>query len=143
MDTGDNHANGASGNKPPSSLFSRKIYETEAERKRDRWIGIGLFFGLNILLWICQFAFSIGLAGLSSQGESDLANGISTIAAILLWLLPWVINIGLIVYFSFTRNQIALGMLLGFALALAIVIVLGLIFMVACFAILFSSGGNL
>jgi hypothetical protein len=59
-------------NQPPEELpgdskpkwLTRKIYETDSEKKKDFWIGVGLFFGLNILLGICSWGstvfFSIG-----------------------------------------------------------------------------------
>jgi hypothetical protein len=60
---------------------------------------------------------------------------------LVLGLVPFVINVGLMIYFAFTRSQIALGMLAAFGAALAVVIVLGVIFTIACFVMLGSSNG--
>ncbi|HQV94196.1 MAG TPA: hypothetical protein PLA27_09915 [Anaerolineales bacterium] len=112
-----------------------KVYETDAERKRDFWIGVGIFFALNIVLTLCQWGVGAGALTVSpTNGSSDFVS--STLFTILTWvflLLPWVINIGLIIYFAFTRNQVALGMVAGFGIALAIVICLGVIFVAWCF----------
>lgn len=114
--------------------FSRKEYSDPAEKRRDFWIGVGLWWGLNILLSICQYGLAFGLFAVSPDSISSdwLSSPLFSILSWLLTLLPWIINIGLIIYFAFTRSQIALGMLAGFGIALAIVICLGVIFTVWC-----------
>lgn len=129
-----------------SKWFTRKIYETEAEKKKDFWRGVGLFFGLNILLGICSWGSTVLFfnwaypaaipVGGSPSPAADLVSALSCIMS----LLPWVINIGLIIYFALTRSQIALGMVAGFGFALLITICLGVIFTAWCFYAL-SSGG--
>lgn len=130
-------------NQPPEEQSSgstpkwlaRKIYDTEAEKKRDFWLGVGLWWGLNILLTLCQWGVGFGLFTVSPDFiSSDSASSpLFTIAGWIFALLPWAINIGLIIYFALTRSQIALGMVAGFGTALAIVICLGAIFMAYCF----------
>jgi hypothetical protein len=126
------------------SWFTRKIYETDAEKKKDFWLGVGIFFGLNILLGICSFAATMSLFGIIDPitgADIGPANyDLYTTLNCILSLLPWILNIGLIIYFAFTRSQIALGMVAGFGIALAIVICLGTIFLVWCFVSL-SGGG--
>lgn len=122
--------------------LTRKVYETDAEKKRDFWLGVGLFFVLNIVLVACQWGLGAGFFAVSpSIVDSNFPS--STLFTILSWallLLPWVINIAFVIYFALTRSQIALGMVAGFGIALAIVICLGVIFTVWCLIAL--SGGN-
>jgi hypothetical protein len=117
----------------------QKNYETQAEKKKDFWRGVGLFFGLNILLALCSWGanalfFSWAYpAAYPVGGPPTKIADLVRVVNLILSLLPWMLNIGLIVYFAFTRGQIALGMLAGFGIALAIVICLGVILTIACF----------
>jgi hypothetical protein len=110
--------------------------ELAKNRKQFR-LGIFLFIGLNILLFVFTAAVQFAL----SNNSVNLPAYISTMLLLINVFLPYVINIGLLIFFAATkRGQIALGMLAGFGIALAIVILLGLIFTVACFVLL--SGYN-
>lgn len=123
-----------SDNKP--KWLARKIYETDAEKKRDFWIGVGIFFVLNIALALCQWGlFAVSLE-FTVPGSDSVSSTLASVLYLVFTLAPWVINIGLIVFFAFTRSQIALGMVAGFGIALFLVICLGVIFMVWCFATL-------
>ena len=115
--------------------LTRKIYETDAEKKRDFWLGVVLFFVLNIVLTACQWGLGIGLFAISPDivNSDFISSPLFTILSWVLTLLPWVINGGLLIYFAVTRSQIALGMVAGFGIALVIVICLGVIFTVWCF----------
>lgn len=102
--------------------------DPEAQKKRkDFWLGVGLFFGWNIVL----LGLGILLLGVLYNLDIpyDVVNTISTVAS----SLPYVLNVGLIIFLAFKRPQMALGMLAGFGIAIAIVVCLGLIFMAACF----------
>ncbi len=127
-----------SGDKP--KWLTRKEYTDPAEKKRDFWIGVVIFFVLNIVLTLCQWGISAGFYTVSpSIVDSNFPS--SPLFSILSWallLMPWVINIALVIYFALTRSQIALGMVAGFGIALAIVICLGVIFTVWCFVALGS-----
>ncbi len=120
----------------------QKIYETIAEKKKDFRIGVGLFFGLNIIMSLCSWGLSAAMWNLmyTPEGTSTALADIYPTISCILGALPLLINIGLIVYFAFTRAQIALGMLAGFGFALILVVCLGVIFTVWCFYAL-SSGG--
>lgn len=123
-------------------MLKQKIYETAAEKKKDFWVGVGLFFGLNVILSLCGWGLNAAMWSVMYTPEgtnTGLADIYPTISCIL-GALPLLINIGLIVYFAFTRSQIALGMLAGFGIALILVVCLGVIFTVWCFYAL-SSGG--
>lgn len=138
MNSENNTPIGSGDNDSKPKWLTPKVYETDAEKKRDFWIGVGIFFVLNIVLTLCQWGVGADALTVSpTNGSSDFVS--STLFTILSWvflLLPWVINIGLIIYFAFTRNQVALGMVAGFGIALAIVICLALIFTLWCFSTL-------
>src|SRR5262245_37394651 len=112
------------------SWFTRKIYETEAEKQKDFWIGVGLLFGLNLVLFLFGWAalLLLGSSSVTFPGSDSPLGDLYTSLACVLQLLPWLINFGLIIYFALTRSQIALGMVAGFGAALVIVICLGAIF---------------
>jgi hypothetical protein len=109
-------------------------------KNKEFWQGVGLFFGLNILLFVVISVLQIAISNSSLNSSS----GAAAILVLILGFSPFVINIGLMIYFAVTNHgQIATGMLAGFGIALAIVICLGVIFMVACFVSLGSSNGGL
>lgn len=122
--------------------LKQKIYETEAEKKKDRGIGIAIFFGLNILMGLCSWGLRAAMFGVTytPDGTNTALADIVPVISCVLGALPLLINIGLIVYFAFTRSQVALGMLAGFGIALLITLCLGLIFTAYCFYAL-SAGG--
>lgn len=108
-----------------------------AKKRRDFWIGVGLYFGLNFLMWACQF----GVALLWSSSNTYTWGQTDWILTIIN-LLPWVVNIGLIIFLAFKRPQMALGMLAGFGIALLIVVCLFLITLAVCFVLLSSGSGT-
>ena len=138
MNTENNTPIGSNDNEGKPKWLTRKEYTDPAEKKRDFWIGVAIFFVLNIVLTLCQWGLGAGFYAASpSIVDSNFPS--SPLFSILSWvllLMPWVINIALVVYFALTRSQIALGMVAGFGIALAIVICLGVIFTVWCFATL-------
>lgn len=103
-----------------------------AKKRRDFWIGFGIFFGLNFVLWLCSFGAS------SLLYTPDIPYEISSILGIVITFLPWIVNIGLIIFLAFKRPQMALGMLAGFGVALLIVVCLFLITLAVCFVALGS-----
>ncbi|MCC6499291.1 MAG: hypothetical protein IT313_03380 [Anaerolineales bacterium] len=134
---------------PPSSdnggskprWLTRKEYTDAAEKRKDFWIGVVLFFVLNIALTLCQWGFGFGAATVVPEvaPPETIFTTLTTIFYWILLLLPWIVNIGLIVFFAFTRSQIALGMVAGFGIALFIVICLGIAFTIWCFVALSST----
>ena len=113
----------------------KKEYATLEEKKKDRRRGFWLWWGTNLALFVIGFAASIGLGALTSAGDAASSTMLGLASALLL-LLPWVVNLGVLIWLAVTRSQMALGYLLGFASALAVVIVLGVILAVVCFAML-------
>ena len=106
-----------------------------AKKRRDFWMGVGLFFGLNIVLWIFQIAFYWLITTLDADLMYSDAIGV---VGLMLGLLPWLVNIGLIIFLAFKRPQMALGMLAGFGISLLIVVCLFLITLAVCFVALGS-----
>ncbi len=105
-----------------------------AKKRRDFWLGVGLFFGLNLLLWLVD----IGLLALFSN--ANLPDSASSTLGMIVTFLPFVLNIGLLIFLAFKRPQMALGMLAGFGIALLIVICLALLFAAVCFVLYSGSG---
>ncbi len=118
--------------------LQRKVYETKNEKVIDFLIGFFGWFIINTLLGILQIGI---LAGLSATFEGT-ANGEQIIGMIGLVIscIPLILNIGVIIYFAFTRYWIALGALLAFAFSLLLVVLLFIFFLVACFILIFSIG---
>jgi hypothetical protein len=111
-------------------------------KKKDFWRGVGLFFGLNIVMALCSWGASTALYNMTytPNGTNTQLVNVSSAVGLILGVIPLLINIGLIIYFAFTRSQIALGMLAGFGVALLITIILGVIFTVVCLVALRSGG---
>jgi hypothetical protein len=120
--------------------LTRKEYANPAEKKKDFWRGVGLFLGLNIVMALCSWGASAALANMTytPNGPNDQLVNVYPVISFVIGVIPLLINIGLIVFFAFTRSQIALGMLAGFGIALLLSIILGVIFAVACFLTLRS-----
>ena|SRR6188472_167033 len=100
-----------------------KVYTTRNEKVLDFVLGFVGWFLVNGLLYGCSIAILQAL-------ESDAQN---SLAALLLGLLPLLINIGALIFFAFTRRWVALGILAAFALVLVGVLLLGLVFYVICY----------
>lgn len=90
-------------------------YNTQNEMTLDFLIGIAILIALNLLLWVLYLATN------------------NTFFV----LIPWPLNIGLMIYFGMTRYWIALGMLGGLGLAFIITTVL---LATACFAVIYMAG---
>jgi hypothetical protein len=95
--------------------MKRKIYETVREQKTDQLLGLIAFPLLNILLW--------GIGYIGSEYEID---GV--------FLVPWIVNGGFVTIAFIFRPHIGVGYLASFCIIMAGVIVLGVLFLAACFA---------
>ena len=115
--------------------LTRREYATPEEKRKDFWLGFKLWWAINILLGILILGVVLSTSALTFLNNTP-AGSLISIVATALTCAPLLINIGLIVYFALTRSQIAGGMLAAFAVALGIVVILGIIFAVACFVIL-------
>jgi hypothetical protein len=103
--------------------LERKVYTTRNEKVLDFVPGFIGWFLVNGLLYGCSILMLQSLA--SSAPDS--------IAALLLGLLPLLINIGALIFFAFTRRWIALGILAAFALVLVGVLLIGIVIYVICY----------
>ncbi len=115
----------------------RKEYTTPEEKRKDFWIGFGLFWGVNILLLIVTIAAQAGLYSLESSSSPNAA--VTGIVGLTLTLLPWVINGGLLIFLAVTRTQMAFGMLAGLGSAFALVVLAFIVLLIICFT---SSGSG-
>jgi hypothetical protein len=117
--------------------LTRKEYTDPVEKRRDFWSGFGLWFALNIILTICSWGvtvlFTYGSATSTSGGLDTALSGLYSVLGILLSLAPWVLNLGLLIYFGLTRTQVAFGMLAAFGVVLALGLILGVVTSVGCF----------
>jgi hypothetical protein len=104
--------------------LERKVYTTRQEKVLDFVIGFVGWFLVNGLLYGCSFVI---LQGLDSSGAPE------SIPALLLGLIPLIVNIGALIFFAFARRWIALGILAAFALVLVGVLLLGLVLYVVCY----------
>ena len=103
--------------------LERKVYTTRNERVIDFVLGFFGWFLVNGLLYGC----SILILQAVDSSTSD------SIPALLLGLIPLLINIAALIFFAFTRRWIALGILAAFALVLVGVLLIGLVFYVICY----------
>ncbi len=109
--------------------------EVKKQNRKEFWGGVAFWFGLNIAMWVVlsvltNLTSSAAYAPDTPQFLSDILQGLTTA----LLLLPYAVNIGLIIYFfARHRKQVALGMLGGFGIALGLVVCAGLLFVAYCF----------
>ena len=103
--------------------LERKVYTTRKEKVIDFVLGFFGWFLVNGLLYGC----SIWILQAVDSSTSD------SVLALLLGLLPLLVNIGALIFFAFTRRWIALGILAAFALVLVAVLLIGLVFYVICY----------
>ncbi len=68
-------------------------------------------------------------------------NRIYSILSPVLSFLPFLVNIAIAVYFAFTRQWIALGMLVAYASLIVLAVVAGIIASIVCFIGFIGSGG--
>jgi hypothetical protein len=121
----------------------QKDYTTRREKVVDFIIGFVGWFILNGLMGLAS-AFAPGLPILLGEWIQDptLGGGADTMNSILglvLLCLPLLINLGLLLYFAFTRYWIAIGGSSAFGATLVLTICAGIVFTVACFTILSTS----
>jgi len=112
--------------------FQRKVYETRSQKVGDFFLGVGLIIGIDVVFGvILSLSGGVGSWLFGSNYNSAVAS-IGSMLSIFLYCLPFVVNIGAIIYFSLTRYWIALGMLAIIALGLLISLFLA----AACFVLI-------
>ena len=123
--------------KPIRRWNEKKEYGSPSEKKRDFWIGFGLWFGLNIALYLLSLLLLFAIA-LVISAVFPQATGTSWMF-FLPSLLALLLNVIALIYFAFTRRFIALGMLAAFGLVLLLSLLASLLFAGVCF-LLTNSG---
>ncbi len=117
--------------------LTRHTYATRNEKTIDFIIGFVGWFVLNGLLAGLIGAAVFGLSTLplpsSPPGSSDTAQALLGLVMLAINCLPWLINLGLLIYFGLTRYWIALGALAAFGVLIALVVCASLVFLAYCF----------
>lgn len=113
--------------------LTKKEYTSREEKRKDFFIGAGVFIGLNVLVYVLQILLMMALTYLPLP--SGDAETISFSLSCLAYPLQILANIGVIVYFALTRNWIALGMLGTFAFLILLAVVAGIVLTVICFSL--------
>jgi hypothetical protein len=116
--------------------LEKKVYTTRAEKQKDLFIGVGIFLGVNVLL----FMIAVLVATLVPRGRSGFEGQIFGLIPILFNCLPYLANVGLAIYFALTRSWIALGMILTLGILSLIGLLVGVIAGIVCFIALLGSG---
>lgn len=111
--------------------LQKKVYASSAEKQKDLAIGVGVFVGLNFFFYAIAVLVSSLLPLLGESGTESL---ISLISLCLSYTLPFLINIGALIYFALTHTWIALGMVATFGFLVILAMILGMILSVVCFA---------
>lgn len=113
----------------------KAVYETRGEKVRDFLAGFVGWFLVNIVFGL--------LTSIPPTLINDVRPPISDLVGVLygvLACLPWVVNLGLLVFFLMRRRWIAFGGLAAFGLVLLCIIIAGVVTAAICFSI--ESGGK-
>ena len=113
--------------------LTKKEYASREENKKDFFIGVGVFFGLNVLTYVLQLLVMAVLTylPLPAGDKSSISIGLSCLS----YPLQLLVNIGVMVYFALTRTWIALGMLGTFAFLILLALAAGVILSIVCLAL--------
>ncbi len=112
--------------------LEQKVYATTAEKRLDFIIGLAGFFAVNLLFAGAAWGLAALSDAWSSAGNPSAASTLSTVVAIV-GCLPFLINIGGLVFLAFTRPWVSLGILSGYALLLLITVCAAIAFGIYCF----------
>jgi len=112
--------------------LTRHTYTSRGQKTLHFSIGFFGWFLLNLFLfggtYLANFLFSSSLPA----DDPNTANLLGLIG-FALSCVGFILNIGLLIYFGFTRYWIALGGLAAFAFSLFIILCAALLFLGACF----------
>jgi drug/metabolite transporter (DMT)-like permease len=114
--------------------LERKVYATRGEKVGDFVIGIGVWFGINIVLGFL-LAFGAGMfAGVFASLDARGSENIIGLVTMVLNCLPFVLNGAALVFFAFTRHWIALGMAAAFGVSILLMLCAAVLLAGVCFA---------
>ncbi|MEK7328450.1 MAG: hypothetical protein AAB217_24660 [Chloroflexota bacterium] len=122
--------------------LTRKTYSTRSEKTVDFIIGFIGWFVLNSALGGVSYLVSNLLIMLPLDVNRALSPVLPYVS-LALACIPFLVNVGLIILFAFTRYWIALGALAAFAAVLVVIICLALIWGAVCFALLASYSASM
>jgi len=111
--------------------LQRKVYETRSQKVADFLIGVGLMIGVNAVFYIIAMILASGMTFWGGSSSGSAFGNVGSIVLSALYCLPFVVNIGLMIYFGLTRYWIALGMLALIAFGLLMAFLLS----AACFVL--------
>ncbi|MBI3241875.1 MAG: hypothetical protein HYZ49_06220 [Chloroflexi bacterium] len=124
--------------------FTRKTYSTRSEKTVDFIVGFVGWFVLNgVVGGAAQLLVALLSNVFTSVDSNSPVQSLVGLVGLALWCIPLVVNIGLIIYFAFTRYWIALGALGAMAAALIVVICIAVLIGGVCFALLAGAGGSI
>ena len=106
----------------------RKKYLTGREKLLDFVIGFIGFFVPNVVIYFA-LAYLADIFGGATVGRQPISKVIAYVALIL----PWAINIGLLLFFAWWRPWIALGALSALGYIIVLAILAGVCLVVGCF----------
>ncbi len=110
------------------NIVSPEAQQEKKRKWRDFWLGLLLSLAVNVVLGGLLTAAGVVVSYFKLQ------EWLKTTINIVLFSIPWLINIGLIIYFLIRRrNYVVLGIVSLYVIFLAITIVLGIIGGVICF----------
>ncbi len=122
--------------------LTRKIYATRGEKTIDFFVGFVGWFVLNgIIGGGAQLVITVLNNAFISVNNST-AQSVVGVTGLVLGCIPFILNIGLIIFFAFTRHWIALGALGALVASLIIVICIATLIGGVCFALLAGAGGS-
>jgi len=112
--------------------LSRHTYETRSQKTAHFLIG---FFGWFVLNVVVGGVLSFGVSLLSAAIPANDADAQNILGYVSLGLscLSLLLNVGLLIYFGFTRHWIAFGALAAFAVVLLLILCISVIVGVLCF----------
>jgi hypothetical protein len=113
-------------------MFHRKDYQSKSAKRTDFIIGFAGFFVVNAIMAII-IAVIVGLLDSASVDVSIVET-----ASVILFCLPLLLNLAALLYFAYTRSWLSFGILSALGAMFVLVIVAGIFFTVACFALLAS-----
>ncbi len=116
--------------------LTRKEYATPEEKKKDLERGFWLWWAANLVMLVLVGSglYALGAGAFLLGGTPSTP---AQPAAIVLGLIPLLVNVAALIYLGLTRSQMALGALWAIGSALAVVgVLLPLAAAAACFAVL-------
>ena len=111
--------------------FERKEYETRQQKTVDFVLGVAIWIAINVVMVGIQVALT-GAAASASQSTNPALSTVVNVALVVCTILPWIVNIAVIVVLAIYRRWMAFGMLATIGALMALVICLGIVLIGAC-----------